>query len=166
MTTPAQIRKAALSLPEVTETASDGSKEFSVRGVIFATVSGKGAGAILTLHPDTLHPDTEADANSTDAPQGIALGDLNGMESNHWVRQAWLAAAPDKLTAPLIASESAVAGEVGDLPKAIGNPATKALVAHGITSLSDLAEVSLDDVADWHGVGAKAVDILRESLGR
>lgn len=161
MTTPAQIRKAALSLPEVTETATDESKEFSVRGVIFATVAGKGANATLTLHPDT-----GTDTDATDAPQGIALGDLNGMESNHRVRQAWLAAAPDKLTAPLIASESAVAGEVGDLPKAIGNPATKALVAHGITSLSDLAEVSLDDVASWHGVGSKAVEVLREALGR
>ena len=147
MTTPAQIRKAALALPEVEET--DGT--FAVRGTVFATVTGKGASATLTVLPD-----------STTS----ALADINGMESNHLVRQAWLAAAPEELSAPLVAAESAVAGEVGDLPKAIGNPATKALVAHGITSLDDLSGYSLDEVGSWHGVGAKAVDILRDALGR
>lgn len=146
MTTPAQIRKAALALPEVEET----DWSFAVRGTVFATVTGKGASATLTLFPDSTS----------------VLADLNGMESNHLVRQAFLAAAPDDLAAPLIAAESAVAGEVGDLPKAIGNPATKALVSHGITSLADLSGYSLDEVASWHGVGAKAVDILRDSLGR
>lgn len=50
-----------------------------------------------------------------------------------------------------------------ELPK-IGAPATRALAAAGITSLSDVRRVSLDDLAALHGVGPKAIRILREAL--
>lgn len=146
MTTPAQVRKAALALPGVEEDSG----EFSVHGTVFVTVT---TGKTLVLHPDT-----------DGAPQNTPLAELNGMETNHWVRRAWFAAAPSELAGPLAAADDAVAGEVGDLPRAIGNPATKALVAHGVTSLADLAGHALDDVAQWHGVGPKAIRILRDAV--
>jgi hypothetical protein len=49
------------------------------------------------------------------------------------------------------------------LPK-IGAPATRALENTGVQSLEDLAEWSEPDVLALHGMGPKAVGILRERL--
>jgi hypothetical protein len=49
------------------------------------------------------------------------------------------------------------------LPK-IGAPATRALAAAGYTRLSQLSKVSETDLAKLHGVGPKAIRILREAL--
>ncbi|KGJ72051.1 hypothetical protein GY21_17925 [Cryobacterium roopkundense] len=49
------------------------------------------------------------------------------------------------------------------LPK-IGAPATRALAAAGVTSLADVRRSSLDDMAALHGVGPKAIRLLREAL--
>lgn len=51
----------------------------------------------------------------------------------------------------------------GELPK-IGNPARRALLAHGYTRLDQLTSVSETTIAGWHGVGPKALGILREAL--
>ena len=51
------------------------------------------------------------------------------------------------------------------LPK-IGAPATRALFAVGITSLADVRRFSLAELAALHGVGPKAVRLLREALER
>lgn len=141
MTTPAQIRKAALALPEVEEV---GKCQFTVRGVPFATVT-----------PDKVLQTPGADE--------VALAEVNGMQSNAIVRQGWFTVAPEELAERLRAADDAVAGQVGDLPKAIGTPATRALVERGITCLADLGEIDETELASWHGVGPKAVRILRES---
>lgn len=146
MTTPAQIRKAALALPETTETRGTPTV-YAVRGVTFATVT---ADRRLTV-PGGEH---------------VALAEVNGMQSNALVRDAWFAAAPDDLAERLRAADSAVAGEVGDLPKAIGTPATRALVEHGVTSLADLKGIDGAELASWHGVGPKAVRILEDQRNR
>ncbi|WP_312981478.1 hypothetical protein [Corynebacterium sp.] len=141
MTTPAQIRKAALTLPDVVEVEKG---VFEVCGVPFATVT-----------PEKILRVPEQD--------DVALDKVNGMQSNALVRQAWFAAAPEDLADRLHAADAAVAGQVGDLPKSIGTPATRALVQRGITCLADLEGVTEDELASWHGVGPKAVRILGES---
>ena len=50
------------------------------------------------------------------------------------------------------------------LPRSIGNPATQALNGFGITRLDQLTKVTEAEVARLHGVGPKAVRILREAL--
>jgi hypothetical protein len=51
-----------------------------------------------------------------------------------------------------------------DLPPGIGAPATRALTAAGYTSLEQLAGVSERQLGALHGVGPKALRILREAL--
>lgn len=50
------------------------------------------------------------------------------------------------------------------LPKAIGGPATGALIHAGISSLDDLAGHTEREIAALHGMGPKALGILREAL--
>lgn len=54
---------------------------------------------------------------------------------------------------------------VGDLPYAIGKTASRELAAAGITSLSEVARRSDAELLSIHGVGPKAVRILRETIG-
>lgn len=51
-----------------------------------------------------------------------------------------------------------------DLPRGIGAPATRALQGIGATSLEDVARLPEAQVAALHGVGPKAVRVLREAL--
>ena len=90
--------------------------------------------------------------------------DIDGQQLNHWVRRAWLSRAPKRLAAQAAAADAAVAGEAGDLPKAIGRPATQALVSAGITTLTQVAHMSQAELLAMHGVGPKAVRILRATL--
>jgi len=50
------------------------------------------------------------------------------------------------------------------LPRSIGAPATRALTAAGYTELSQLAGVPAAELAKLHGVGPKALRLLREAL--
>jgi hypothetical protein len=51
-----------------------------------------------------------------------------------------------------------------DFPHGIGNPATRALEAAGYTRLKQLTNVSEAELLRLHGMGPKAVRILRETL--
>ncbi len=51
-----------------------------------------------------------------------------------------------------------------DFPKGIGRPATGALLAAGYTRLEDLTMVREGDIKQLHGVGPKAINVLREAL--
>jgi hypothetical protein len=51
-----------------------------------------------------------------------------------------------------------------DFPRSIGRPATNALLAAGYTRLEQLTHVREKDILKLHGVGPKAVTILRETL--
>lgn len=53
---------------------------------------------------------------------------------------------------------------VGDLPDAIGKTAARELSLNGITSLRQVAEHSTAELLSIHGVGPKAVAILRDTL--
>ena len=172
MTTFAQLRKAALYLPETTvEGSRPGTVAFTVRDRRFAS-AGKDDDVHLHL------PEAEADeflaAHPTaerltrgQTPVGVRvpLGDIGGPQLNHWVRRAWLSRAPERLVQQAAAADSATAGGVGDLPKAIGGPATRALTHAGITTLAQVAGLTEAELRAMHGVGPKAVGILRRALG-
>jgi predicted Fe-Mo cluster-binding NifX family protein len=51
----------------------------------------------------------------------------------------------------------------GPLPQ-IGAPATRALAAQGITRLADLTHHRSEDVLALHGVGPRAIRLLRAAL--
>ena len=53
---------------------------------------------------------------------------------------------------------------VGDLPHAIGKPATRALLQEGITHLAQVAKRSQKELLALHGVGPKAIRILGDAL--
>jgi predicted flap endonuclease-1-like 5' DNA nuclease len=53
---------------------------------------------------------------------------------------------------------------VGDLPDAIGKTAARELSLNGITSLKQVAARSERELLAIHGVGPKAIAILREAL--
>ena len=51
-----------------------------------------------------------------------------------------------------------------ELPQGIGAPAVRALLAAGYTKLSDLDGVPESELAARHGVGPKALRIIRNAL--
>ncbi|MFC0534060.1 helix-hairpin-helix domain-containing protein [Phytohabitans kaempferiae] len=164
MTTAAQLRKTALSHPEThQEGARPGAVTYSVGGEPFAALGEDGR---VELHLPAAEADEVMAAHPTAErlTRGvrIPLGDIDGQQLNHWVRRAWLARSPRRL------AEAATVrpGQVGDLPRAIGRPATQALVSAGITTLAQVAALSEAELSALHGVGPKAIRVLREAIGR
>lgn len=51
-----------------------------------------------------------------------------------------------------------------DLPRGIGNPATRALANAGYVRLDQLTQVSAAELLKLHGVGPKALNVLRAAL--
>lgn len=54
--------------------------------------------------------------------------------------------------------------DLSALPARIGNPARNTLAANGITRLDQLTDVTEAEVAALHGMGPKALGILRDVL--
>jgi predicted flap endonuclease-1-like 5' DNA nuclease len=54
--------------------------------------------------------------------------------------------------------------DAAGLPRTIGAPATRALAAAGHTRLDQLAGVRASELLKLHGVGPKAIRLLREAL--
>lgn len=52
----------------------------------------------------------------------------------------------------------------GDLPDGLGRPATRALAASGVTTLAGAGEWSERELLALHGVGPKAIRLLREAM--
>jgi hypothetical protein len=170
MTTLIQLRKAALALPEVEEGTHFGLAAFSVAGKGFVSVSKDGA-VQLRLAASDVDRLVDEHPSAGRMTRGAALlgvrvplADLDGQQLNHWVRQSWLASAPKRLADAARVASTARAGEVGDLPKAIGNPATRALVGAGLTSLAKVRAYGVDRLGELHGVGPKALRILAEAV--
>ena len=165
MTTLAQLRKTALSFPETEQRTEAQTIVFAVCGKQFAAL-GADQRVSLRLTPDdaarVLHEHPTAGRERVGV--SVPLSDINGQQLNHWLRQAWLARAPKRLTAPATDAETVTPGAVGDLPKAIGGPATRALASAGITTLAQVAALSEAELLAMHGVGPKAVRLLREAL--
>lgn len=170
MTTIAQARSAALGLPEVEEGTHFGMVAFAVRKQNFLSLTKDG---VLQLRL----PDDEAESLvaqeqgaellqrfGTTIGATVPLADINGQALNYWVRRAWFARAPKRLAAALAEADNAKPGTVGDLPKSIGAPATRALAAAGITTLDAVAELTDEELLALHGVGPRALRILTEAL--
>ena len=51
-----------------------------------------------------------------------------------------------------------------DFPAGIGQPATRALVAAGYTNLDQLSRVTEAELLKLHGMGPKALGIIRSAL--
>lgn len=51
-----------------------------------------------------------------------------------------------------------------ELPSSMGNVARRELAARGITRVDQLTDLTAKDLLSIHGVGPKAVRILREGL--
>jgi len=52
----------------------------------------------------------------------------------------------------------------GDLPAGLAKPAQRALDGAGYSRLEHLTAVSEDELAQLHGIGPKALDLLRNTL--
>lgn len=172
MTTIAQLRKAALDLPEVEEGTHFGMVAFSVRGKGFASVTKDDAVQLRMSDEDAeralaAHPTAERLVR-TGTPIGlrVPLADVNGKDLNALVHQAWRARAPKRLAQQSDAATTGKPPADSDLPAAIGKPATRALLGAGITTLAGVAEHSEADLLALHGVGPKAVRVLREELAQ
>lgn len=50
------------------------------------------------------------------------------------------------------------------LPEGMGSPARRALAAAGIETLEDLTKISEEELLKLHGMGPKALGVLRESM--
>jgi hypothetical protein len=172
MTTLAQLRKAALALPEVEEGTHFGMAAFSVRGKGFVSVTKDGMVQLQLA-------DTEIEAAESAHPSGermlrngepigfrLPLADINGKDLNALVRAAWYRRAPKKLAAALAAADAGTKPADSDLPSAIGRPATHALLGAGLTTLAEVATRTEDELLALHGVGPKAVRILAETLSQ
>ena len=172
MTTRAQLRKTALSFPQASEERSRPKESaFLVAGERFARVDPKGRACLRlpTARARDLsaeHPTAAIVGEGSDVEVSVPLADVNGRRLNHWVRLAWAAHAPPEPVRWLSAADTAVPGEVGDLPKEIGGPATRALVANGVTTLAQVAASSQAELSAMHGVGPKAVRVLEDALAR
>lgn len=53
-----------------------------------------------------------------------------------------------------------------EFPRSMGRPANSALVANGITTLAAVAKMTEKELLALHGVGPRAVRILREELAK
>ncbi|MGH8881903.1 MAG: hypothetical protein ACRD0P_31900 [Stackebrandtia sp.] len=177
MTTKAQLRKAALRMPETEERTHFGMVAFCVRDRGFASVTGEGEVQLqlpearvrefLNDHGvgEPLH------RKDTLIGLRVPLADVNGMVLNALVRAAWLHRAPRRLAEQLDHAPRRPAGrldnadpETDDLPAAIGNPAKRALREAGVTSLRQVASWTADQLLDLHGVGPRAVTALTRAL--
>jgi hypothetical protein len=170
MTTVAHLRKAALALPEVEEGTHVGMVSFSVRGKGIASVTSDGMVQLHIINEDAAAAEatypTGQRLTRFDKPIGfrVPLADINGQQLNALVRAAWFHRAPKRLAATLAAADTGVAPEGSDLPKAIGGPATRALLGAGLTTLDQVATRTAAELLAMHGVGPKAVRILSEAL--
>ena len=54
--------------------------------------------------------------------------------------------------------------QADDFPRGIGQPARRALHGAGYRQLDQLAGVEVTDIAYLHGIGPKAIQVLREAL--
>ncbi|MEU6860031.1 helix-hairpin-helix domain-containing protein [Glycomyces sp. NPDC046736] len=167
MTTAAQLRKTAATLPGAALGEVDGLREWSVDGTGFAGLDAESR--VLLRLPETEAADMIAQVTGAEAAEGgvrVPIGAIDGQALNYWLRRAWLAAAPLAMVEAANAAANARAGEVGDLPRGIGRPATRALADAGITTLDQVEAMTDAELTALHGVGPKTVRVLRETIAQ
>ncbi len=170
MTTLSHLRTSALALPEVTEGSHVGRTAFAVRGKGFASVTDEG---LVRLRLGDEHAAEALDRLPTATPLvrmgrpigiQVPLADVNGQHLNALLYQAWAGRAPRRLVAEQERARRGEAPADSDLPPTIGRPATRALLAAGISTLDQVAARTDEELLALHGVGPRAVRILREAI--
>ena len=163
-----RVRKGALALPEVVEDTRFGMVTFSVRGKNFVSVSTDQHHVRIhvpaTVVESTVaeHPDAEPFVRrGTTIGVSVPLASVDVRLLDRLLLQGWEAAAPQRLVAER--GPATAAARTTSLP-AIGRPAATALGLAGITSLEEVAEHTEEELLALHGVGPKAVRILREAM--
>ena len=164
MTTKAQFRKAALGLPEV-EQGPGPLRVFAVRGTVFAALADGNQAELRLPDTDLAEALERYPTASRSGPQSlrVPLADIGGMQLNSLVYRAWLQHAPADLAEAAKAAK-AVHDEDHSLPAGIGRPATRALLLAGMKTLEDVAGRGEEELLALHGVGPRAVRLLREAL--
>ncbi|MCC3761613.1 hypothetical protein K3N28_00800 [Glycomyces sp. TRM65418] len=169
MATPNQLRTTTLALPETAEGSHFGMAAFSVRGRGFASLSEDGR-VQLRMPPEqveaapAVHPAGERLSRSgRTIGLRVPLAALDGRALHALVRASWRHRAPRRLVAAVDQAEAAATGE-GDLPAAIGRPATRALHGAGLTTLDRVAARSEAELLRLHGVGPKTIRVLEQVL--
>lgn len=167
MTTKAQLRKAASGLPETASEQVAGLPAYTVHGAVFAALTADNR-AELRLGSDSLVDTLQKfPAAEQSGPETllVPLAEVNGMQLNGLVYRAWLHCAPSELAARAQAAKRTDdSGTDHGLPAAIGRPATRALLLAGIRTLDQVADHTEMELLALHGVGPRAVRLLREAL--
>lgn len=171
VTTLRQLRKAALGLPEVSEEEVGGARRFLVSGEPFAVLDTSGSVELLCGRERAekalgrFGSAERLEHGGETVGVHVPLSDVNGMELNQLVYQAWLHCAPERLTLALRSAEGGVAPSAPDaLPRTLGRPATSALLTAGVTTLSEAASWSAQRLLALHGFGPKALKLLQAAL--
>lgn len=171
MTTRAQLKKAALSLPETEEGTHFGMLAFTVAGKGFVSVTKEDVAQLYLLDDEVEQAlarfPTAERLTRNGKPLGLRLplADANGMDLNSLVYRSWLSRAPKRLAAQAREAKKGVAPAGSDaLPVNIGKPATRALLTAGVRTLSDVAARSEEELLALHGVGPRAMRLLKEAL--
>lgn len=171
MTTLRQLRKAALGLPEVSEEDVGGAHRFLVSGESFAVIDSSGSVELLCgrEHAEKalgIFPSADRlEHGGETVGVRVPLSDLNGMELNQLVYQAWLHCAPERLKLALRSAADGIAPSGADaLPRNLGRPATSALLTAGVTTLSEATSWSAQRLGALHGFGPKALKLLQAAL--
>jgi len=168
MTTVARVRKGALALPEVEEGTHFGMVAFSVRGKNFVSVSKDEQHVRIHVPIEVVESTVAEDPDAepfvrmgTTIGVSLPLASLDVRLLDRLLCQGWEAAAPKRLVAGR--GPATAAARTMGLP-AIGRAAASALGLAAITSLEKVAEHTEEELLALHGVGPKAVRILREAL--
>jgi hypothetical protein len=163
-----RVRKGALALPEVEEGTHFGMVAFSVRGenFVFLTEDERQVRVHLPQHvvESTVaeHPEAEPVVRmGKTIGVSLALDGLDVRLLDRLLQQGWQAAAPKRLVAGR--GPATAASRTIGLP-AVGRPAAAALGLAGITTLGEVAKHTEAELLHLHGVGPKAVRVLREAL--
>lgn len=171
MTTVAQLRKAAMALPETEEGTHFRMTAFTVRGKGFASVTKDGVVQLAMADEDVERALARFPSAERLTRQGkpiglrVPLDAVNGMELNSLVEKSWLSKAPKSLaTSRLAANEGSPPSGPDALPASIGKPATRALLGAGVRSLSDATQRTEAELLALHGFGPKAAKLLREAM--
>lgn len=93
-------------------------------------------------------------------PQQLTLGELRETDPEA-VAEIWGQAEREFITWLITNSQSEMHS---DLPQGIGKPARRALASNGIHTLKEVSTLTEKELLQLHGMGPKAVRILKEAL--
>jgi len=164
MTDVDDIRRWALALPETVERPHFHLVGFRVADVGFAAVDERRGIALLNVDPSVDRAEAGVGPltrGSTPIGVEVDLAVADAGRTERLVAEAWRFRAP---AAVADAHPYVGAPPGGALPKAIGIAAAGALRHAGLGSWDAVRSSDVDTLLDLHGVGPKAIRILRELL--